>query len=51
MADALRCLPSWLEPLSAFAFEPVGWWPLMPLAFAALCELLCAPRRLSRGRC
>jgi apolipoprotein N-acyltransferase len=26
--------------LSAFAFEPVGWWPLMPLAFAGLCELL-----------
>ena len=26
--------------LSAFAFEPVGWWPLMPLAFAGLCELV-----------
>jgi len=26
--------------LSAFAFEPVGWWPLMPIAFAALCELV-----------
>jgi apolipoprotein N-acyltransferase len=25
---------------SAFAFEPVGWWPLMPLAFAGLAELL-----------
>ena len=25
---------------SAFAFQPVGWWPLMPLAFAALCELI-----------
>ena len=25
---------------SAFAFQPVGWWPLMPLAFAALCELV-----------
>ena len=24
--------------VSAFAFQPVGWWPLMPLAFAALCE-------------
>ena len=26
--------------VSAFAFEPVGWWPLLPLAFAVLCELL-----------
>jgi apolipoprotein N-acyltransferase len=26
--------------LSAFAFEPVGWWPLMPLAFAGLSELV-----------
>jgi apolipoprotein N-acyltransferase len=26
--------------VSAFAFEPVGWWPLMPLALAALCELV-----------
>jgi apolipoprotein N-acyltransferase len=25
---------------SAFAFEPVGWWPLMILAIAALCELI-----------
>lgn len=24
---------------SAFAFEPVGWWPLMILAIAGLCEL------------
>lgn len=26
--------------LSAFAFQPVGWWPLMILAIAALCELV-----------
>ena len=26
--------------VSAFAFQPIGWWPLMPLAFAALCELV-----------
>jgi len=26
--------------LSAFAFEPVGWWPLIPLALAGLCELV-----------
>lgn len=25
---------------SAFAFQPVGWWPLMPLAFAGLAEVL-----------
>ena len=26
--------------LSALAFAPVGWWPLMPLAIAGLCELV-----------
>jgi apolipoprotein N-acyltransferase len=26
--------------VSAFALQPVGLWPLMPLAFALLCELL-----------
>jgi apolipoprotein N-acyltransferase len=26
--------------ISAFAFEPAGWWPLMFLAMAALCELV-----------
>lgn len=26
--------------LSAFAFEPVGIWPLLPVAFGVLCELL-----------
>ncbi len=25
---------------SAFAFQPVGWWPLMIIAIAALCELV-----------
>src|SRR5438067_1477957 len=25
---------------SAFAFEPTGWWPLLPIAFAFLCEFL-----------
>ena len=29
-----------LGAASAFAFEPVGWWPLMPVALAGLCELL-----------
>ncbi|HEX2724332.1 MAG TPA: apolipoprotein N-acyltransferase, partial [Beijerinckiaceae bacterium] len=26
--------------ISAFAFQPVGWWPLMPLAFAVLAYLI-----------
>ena len=38
-----------LGALSAFAFEPVGWWPLMPLAFAALCELLLRAGSLRRA--
>ena len=29
-----------LGVLSAFAFQPVGFWPLMPLAFAGLFELI-----------
>jgi apolipoprotein N-acyltransferase len=29
-----------LGAVSAFAFQPFGWWPLMPLAFAVLCELV-----------
>lgn len=39
--------------VSAFAFEPVGWWPLLPVAFAVLCELLdrnkSFPRSLAIG--
>lgn len=34
--------------VSAFAFEPVGWWPLMLVAIAAICELL--DRTKSFGR-
>jgi apolipoprotein N-acyltransferase len=34
---------------SALAFEPVGWWPLLPVAFAALCELTCRAKTLRRG--
>src|SRR5690242_3111123 len=34
---------------SAFAFEPVGLWPLLLLAFAVLCELLCRTKQLSRA--
>jgi apolipoprotein N-acyltransferase len=34
---------------SAFAFEPTGLWPLLPVAFALLCELVCRSRSLWRG--
>ena len=34
---------------SAFAFEPVGWWPLLPAAFALLCEFLWRSKSLSRA--
>ena len=30
---------------SAFAFEPVAWWPLLLLAFAVLCELVSKEER------
>src|SRR5215217_3360552 len=29
-----------LGAASAFGFEPVGWWPLLLVAFALLCELI-----------
>jgi apolipoprotein N-acyltransferase len=35
--------------VSAFAFEPVAFWPLLPVAFAALCELLDREKRLWRS--
>ncbi len=38
-----------LGAISAFAFEPVGWWPLMIVAFAGLCELLCRAQSLKRA--
>src|SRR5687767_9437112 len=38
-----------LGALSAFAFQPTGWWPLMALAFAALCELLLRAGSLRRA--
>ncbi len=34
---------------SAFAFQPAGLWPLMPLAFAALCELIVRAQTLRRA--
>ena len=35
--------------LSAFAFEPVGWWPLLPAAFAALCEIIDRNKSFARS--
>src|SRR5579872_3442 len=34
---------------SAFAFEPTGLWPLLPVAFAFLCALLCRWKTVWRG--
>ncbi len=34
---------------SAFAFEPAGLWPLLPVAFALLCEFVCRSRTLWRA--
>ncbi len=38
-----------LGAASAFAFEPFGLWPLMPLAFAGLCELVARAATLKRA--
>ncbi len=38
-----------LGAASAFAYEPVGWWPLMPVALAGLCELLFRAGSLRRA--
>ena len=35
--------------VSAFAFQPVGLWPLMPIAIALLCELLARTKTLKRA--
>jgi apolipoprotein N-acyltransferase len=35
--------------LSAFAFEPVGWWPLLLVALAFLSEFVCRSKTLWRG--
>src|SRR6185312_4921620 len=35
--------------VSAFAFEPVGWWPLLLVAFAVLCEFLDRSKSLGRS--
>jgi apolipoprotein N-acyltransferase len=35
--------------VSAFAFQPIGWWPLMPLAIAGLCELIWRSKSLKHS--
>ena len=35
--------------LSAFAFAPVGWWPLLPIAFGLLCEFIWRSKSLWRS--
>ncbi|HEX5237395.1 MAG TPA: apolipoprotein N-acyltransferase [Sphingomicrobium sp.] len=34
---------------SAFAFKPVGWWPLLLVAIAVLCELVCRSKSVWRA--
>jgi apolipoprotein N-acyltransferase len=34
---------------SAFAFEPAALWPLLPVAFALLCEFICRSRTMWRA--
>jgi apolipoprotein N-acyltransferase len=34
---------------SAFAFEPVGWWPLLPVGFAVMCEFVHRSKSLPRA--
>jgi apolipoprotein N-acyltransferase len=42
-------IAAFVGALSAFAFEPVGWWPLLFVAFAVLCELLDRTKSLWRS--
>ena len=35
--------------VSAFAFEPVGLWPLLPVAFGVLCELIDRSKKFSQS--
>jgi apolipoprotein N-acyltransferase len=35
--------------VSALAFEPIGWWPLMLVAIAVLCELIDRSKSLGRS--
>ncbi|MEO5613216.1 MAG: apolipoprotein N-acyltransferase [Sphingomicrobium sp.] len=42
-------LAALLGAASAFAFQPMGWWPLLPIAFAGLCELISRAPTLRRA--
>src|SRR5688572_24688284 len=42
-------LAAMLGAVSALAFEPIGWWPLLPIAFAGLCELISRTETLRRA--
>src|SRR6476661_2996245 len=35
--------------VSAFWFAPVGWWPLLPVAFGIMCELIWRTKSLWRS--
>src|SRR6478672_3032459 len=35
--------------ISALAFAPVNWWPLLPVAFAVLSELICRSKKFWHG--
>ncbi|MEO6225147.1 MAG: apolipoprotein N-acyltransferase [Sphingomicrobium sp.] len=35
--------------VSALAFAPVGWWPLLLVAIALLCEFICRSKTVWRG--
>jgi apolipoprotein N-acyltransferase len=35
--------------VSAFGFEPVGWWPLIPIAFGFLCEFIWRTKSMWRA--
>lgn len=45
----LLIVPFLLGLTSALAFAPVGWWPLMPLAFAGLAELIARAPTMKRA--
>src|SRR5689334_5071541 len=38
-----------LGGVSALGFEPTGWWPLLPVAFAVLCDLIDKSKSLWRS--
>ena len=45
----LILLAAFAGAASAFAYQPVNWWPLLPIAFAILCELIFRAASLRRA--